>query len=90
MYQNTVVPHILFDTNTLQIIRTRFLSTEEKLTCRLYISTESLGLHQQTEQLACWLAEAAVDDSSQFTVTCCEFSSELSRTQMATQCRSLC
>jgi hypothetical protein len=47
------------------VIRTRFLSTEEKRTCRLYISAESLGLHQQTEELACWLAEAAVNDSSQ-------------------------
>jgi hypothetical protein len=75
---------------TYSVIRTRFLSTEEKLTCRLYVSTESLGLHQQTEELACLLAEAAVDDSSQFTVTCYEFSSEFSRTQMATQCRSLC
>jgi hypothetical protein len=36
----------------------------------LYISAESLSLHQQTEELACWLAEAAVEDSSQFTVTC--------------------
>jgi hypothetical protein len=41
------------------IVRTRFLSTEEKLTCRLYISTESLGLRQQTDEFACWLAEAA-------------------------------
>jgi hypothetical protein len=72
------------------VIRTRFLSTEEKLTCRLYISTESLALHQQTEELARPPAEAAVDDSSQLTVTCHESSSEPSRTQMATQCRSLC
>jgi hypothetical protein len=63
--------------NLLAFLRTRFLSTEENLLVRLYISAESLGLHQQTEDLACWLAEAAVDDSSQFTVTCYEFSSEL-------------